>query len=76
MPSRKCLHCGRVRRIQGRGLCWSCNRDRTIRNQYPLLRPRNMADDYDGSEPTMEELDAIIAEQMKPENLPDWWHEC
>jgi len=25
-----------------------------------------------GPEPTMAELDALVAEQMK--NLPDWWH--
>jgi len=24
-------------------------------------------------EPTEEELDALIAEQSKPENLPSWW---
>jgi hypothetical protein len=26
-----------------------------------------------GAEPTEAELDALIAEQMKPENLPGWW---
>lgn len=25
------------------------------------------------TEPTAEELDAIVAEQSKPENLPAWW---
>jgi hypothetical protein len=30
--------------------------------------------DHDaGSELTEEELDALIAEQSKPENLPTWW---
>ena len=33
------------------------------------MRHRNRRD----QDPTKEELEALIAEQMKPENLPRWW---
>jgi len=47
-----------------------------IRELYPKLGPGpgQRFGDKPKPEPTMAELDAMIAEQLKPENLPPWWH--
>lgn len=73
MPHGVCKHCGGPPRwLAGRGLCTPCHKNLEIRDQYPLLRPRNSSDDRDREyEPTEAELDALIAEQMRC--LPAWW---
>ncbi len=35
---------------------------------------RNHRDCRDAENETLEELELLIAERMKPENLPRWWH--
>ncbi len=74
MPQGECRHCHRFRSLQGRGLCAMCHRTPAIRELYPRIFPmQNGALDH---EPTEAELDAMIEEQMRPENLPPWWDEC
>lgn len=46
------------------GRCARC-RDRALAMSPPVIDPED--------EWTEEELDALIAEQSKPENLPSWW---
>lgn len=73
MPRRACVHCGEVRFVQGRGLCQPCHKKPEIRSQYPLRSRRHDGAQPGDPEPTLAELEALIAEQSKPENLPDWW---
>ena len=66
-----CRHCGKVIAcLASRGLCWACYRTPAIRALYPtyLKGPGGAAC---GREPTAEELERTIAEQMKA--LPEWW---
>ena len=63
-----CRHgCGR-RANRPRGLCGRCYETPGVRALYPA-GPR----EPDPGEMTDSELDALIAEQLRPENLPDWW---
>lgn len=65
-----CRHCGRVTQAtRPRGLCYRCFDDVKIRRQYRAYA-RWSGDEVD---PTEAELDALIAERMKPENLTKWW---
>ena len=69
-----CRHCARsVRNIQARGLCYRCYGDRDIREMYPKspVGPGQRFGAPAPREPTLAELDVMIAEQMKC--LPDWW---
>lgn len=66
-PTKQCRHCTRRSGKCGRGLCWSCWHNESIRNLYPKADP--VRSDY--YEPTMAELDALIAQQRA--NLPEWW---
>lgn len=72
-----CRHC-RLRSVYSRRLCWRCFQDLRVRVLYPATahadRPRRR-ERADWVEPTEAELDALIAEQSKPENLPAWWWE-
>jgi hypothetical protein len=64
-----CLHCKRRKAVYGkRWLCFGCYSDKSVRLLYPSGTAR--AFDHD---PTEAELDTLIAEQSKPENLPKWW---
>jgi hypothetical protein len=53
-----------------RGLCWVCYYTPGLKEGYGAGKTKPMGLDH---EPTEAELDALIAEQMKPENLPGWW---
>src|SRR5262245_53355181 len=69
-----CRHCGHVYGNYGRGLCYSCYRKPEVKVQYPPMphRDRVRKDQHPNDyEPTEEELDAVIAEQLA--NLPPWW---
>lgn len=71
----RCLHC-KVRAAvkQKRGLCMACYCDKAVRVLYPKRRgPWDKDEDDATANMTDAELDALIAEQMKPENLPPWW---
>lgn len=59
----RCRHCNRNKAMaQRRMLCDACYYTPKILRLYPAkTKP----------EPTMEELDALVAKQM--EDLPDWW---
>lgn len=50
-------------------MCSDCYRQLDIRAEYPAKKVKVL----EGK--TMEELESIIAEQSKPENLPDWWYD-
>jgi hypothetical protein len=63
-----CRHCGYEKANRPRGLCWVCHKDLDIRKQYPSSSKYSPVKD---DEPTQEEVDATVAEQM--ECLPDWW---
>lgn len=70
-----CVHCQKRLAKRPRGLCWGCHSNLEIRALYP---PKGAAGQYGSTghtyhEPSEAELDAMIAEQMKPENLPRWW---
>lgn len=63
-----CRHCGGGPVNRPRGLCWTCYHKPGVRELYPS------ASKYAPTgEPTREELDAMITEQLRPENLPPWW---
>ncbi len=60
-----CRHCQKeLRNWRLRGLCWKCHKDVAIRKRYPSLSKY-----HDEGEPTMAQLDRMIAEQMP--TLPD-----
>lgn len=66
-----CSYCGKNGRSYSNGLCIKCNTIPEARKKFP--HP-NIGKKYPAhKEPTLAELDALIAERMKPENLPDWW---
>lgn len=67
----RCKHCNRAANGR-RGLCNRCWRDFAIRRLYPAGRGGGDTSDHSG-DMTEAELDALIAEQLRPENLPDWW---
>ena len=60
-----CVHCERISRRIRRGLCERCYKDHTIRAAHANLSCRR--------EPTAEEVERCIAEQMQC--LPSWWWE-
>lgn len=64
----KCLDCGKRAQFR-RGLCGACYADGATRERYGDRRAFNGAAD----DSTEAELDALIAERMRPENLPAWW---
>jgi hypothetical protein len=75
-----CRHCSRAAYLKARGLCHPCYRVKKTRDLYPALpcrgrdrpaRPRQADGTTDRM--TEAELDAVIAEQSRPENLPAWW---
>ncbi len=66
---RHCNECGKLRYRAPWGLCQPCYKDLEIRKKH--VRLPAPGDSHYHHEPTMEELDALIAEQSK--NLPDWW---
>lgn len=64
-----CQHCHRNKATRPRGLCFGCYLDVAIRSLYPSKTPNR-------GEPTEAELEAMVAERSKPENLPIWWFNC
>lgn len=72
MPTRRgrkpCQHCG----TEGgypRGLCYRCYSDKDIRSQYGSDSPAFVYSQR--GEPTAEEVERCVAEQMQC--LPEWW---
>lgn len=63
-----CRHCGTKIATRPRRLCHACYADRSVRDLY---RPESKYAPNLAPEPTEEELDRMIAEQMAA--LPDWW---
>ena len=72
-----CRHCSTRKVTRPRGLCWTCYYTPGIKRLYfsTSKKSPNCAKPNEG-EPTMEELDAMVAERSRPENLPAWWHKC
>lgn len=68
----KCKHCSRDWYIKAKGLCERCYANPQIRVLYPNLKGRTGRRTDLRREPTEDELDAIIAAQMK--RLPRWWY--
>ena len=66
-----CVHCGAVRVVRARGLCYPCYA--RVRPQYPRLVSGLAIGDKraPAGEPTEAELERTIAEQMRC--LPAWW---
>lgn len=72
-PRRKpCRHCRQIVAIYSRQICRKCYRDPDVLAKYPTDYHR-VKQEEGLHEPTMAEVEAMIAEQMKPENLPSWW---
>lgn len=67
-----CRHCNvKPARSGRRGLCYKCERTPEIAAQYPSTSNyRNHADKHE----TLADLEALIAERLRPENLPSWWN--
>ncbi len=65
-----CRHCGIRPATRSRQLCHRHYEDRAIRDLYPSQKGRT------GHSPEMteEEVELLVAEQSKPENLPSWFH--
>lgn len=63
-----CIHCKRDMDLRAKGLCQTCWRHHGSLYPKSPWRRRERTED---NEPTQEELDAIIAEQMRC--LPAWW---
>jgi hypothetical protein len=62
-----CKHCHHPNLpTRARGLCHRCHDVKEIRDQYPSGNKSGQ------DEPTQEELDQMISEQMSC--LPKWWH--
>lgn len=64
-----CQHCHRYHCNRPRGLCTQCYKNLDVRQLYPTAK--NYTVKYGLKEPTEEELETLIAEQMR--NLPAWW---
>lgn len=62
----RCVHCGLPRSLTARQLCSPCYKRPSVRSLYP---PKIV----NGNGPTLADLDALVAERSKPENLPKWW---
>ncbi len=78
----KCYHCQSDSGCRPpRGLCWRCYRNPEIKNRFGLRKPGPKTGEIedeaelvdDGLDPTEEELEAMIAEQLQ--SLPDWYDE-
>ena len=65
-----CLHCQK-RKGRSRGLCDACHKDPQILAQYPQKVFTRNAGTRMRADETMEELDAMIAEQYR--NAGDWF---
>ena len=60
-----CKHCQKHVGTRPRGLCHRCYLDVTIRKSYPPLSVMGTyAADYEEREPTEEEVEKMIAEQL------------
>ena len=70
-PKYACVNC-KIRKGKIRNLCNKCYEDRDIRKLYPKKTYTKGVEKYE--DPTQEELDKMIAEQMA--NLPSWWAEA
>lgn len=68
---KNCPRCGRVINPLHR-LCPTCRRKQSEKCATTRAKRLTRPD----REPTMKEIDEMIAEQMRPENLPDWWWTC
>lgn len=70
-----CVHCRKGTVNRPRGLCWTCYYAPGVRDLHPSTSKHapHCPSNGPGREPTMAELDAMVAEQVR--NLPDWWHE-
>lgn len=65
-----CIHCKRDMDLRAKGLCQTCWRYHGHLYPRSPWRKRRTADEDDGPA-TMEEVEAIVAEQMLA--LPSWW---
>ena len=66
----RCQHCQQNKACRPRKLCNACYDDLAIRHQYAPIENHAPLNE------TEADLDALIAEQSKPENLPPWWPHC
>lgn len=66
---KKCVNCKRRKPRKGytHGLCWKCSLDASIRSAH-----QSKSKFCPKGEPTAEEVEATVAEQMK--RLPEWWN--
>lgn len=64
-----CANCKNERLIIARGLCSTCYFTKDIR----VLYTRRKNSGPRGGEPTAEEVERVVAEQMRC--LPAWWEE-
>ncbi len=64
-----CRHCHKNKVVRPRGLCCRCFYTPGVKEQYPITSKFGRY--AMRQEPTEEELEATIAEQMKC--LPKWW---
>lgn len=59
-----CVHCQKKKASRPRQLCWHCYYDKDIQQQYPVVSKYAGTIHKEGHEPTEEELEQMIAEQL------------
>ncbi len=70
MTAAACRHCGKRRVNRPRGLCWQCYYAPGVKDLYPSTS-KFASKSARGHEPSAEEVEKMVAEQMKC--LPPWW---
>jgi hypothetical protein len=75
MATALCRHCVKRKANRPRGMCWACYYTPGVREMYEPQSAAGRAGARGHREPTMAEVEATIAEQSKPENLPKWWND-
>lgn len=69
----RCRHCHlRAAMRYKRRLCFKCYGTPVIRQMYPSTS-KYAPYSAERREPTAAEIEALVAEQSRPENLPAWW---
>lgn len=71
MARKMCGFCGKNGQSYANRLCFRCNGNPEARKKFPYPMQGRKLSEFVRRNATVEELDAMIDEQMK--NLPPWW---
>lgn len=67
-----CTRCG-CNKVFRRRRCYSCYTAYAEQVRATRATQQRQREDDGDVGPSEEELDRMIAEQLRPENLPEWW---